>query len=63
MMLESQMLIATLLQLFMQGVTALPLHDSCLTAGSEAAVTEAAMRANFTKLTGGFEAKITISVS
>jgi hypothetical protein len=63
MMQESEMLIATLRQLFTQGVTALPLHDSCLTAVSEAPAAEATMRAIFANLTGGADASIKTTIS
>jgi hypothetical protein len=55
---ESEMLIATVLRLFREGVTALPLHDAVLVAVSEAGRAEAAMREAFAGLTDGARASI-----
>jgi hypothetical protein len=60
---ESEMLIETLLQLFGRGITALPLHDSVLTAVSEAQAAEATMRAVFTTFTGGAPASLKTTIA
>jgi hypothetical protein len=52
MLIESEMLIDTLLTLYAQGVTALPLHDSVLVAASDAPLAECAMHASFERSTG-----------
>jgi hypothetical protein len=62
MLLESEMLIATVLALFGRGITALPLHDSVLEAASQAAAAEETMRASFTRLTGGAHASLKTTV-
>lgn len=59
---ESDMLIATLLELFGRGIAALPLHDSVLTGISEAPAAEATMRTVYVDFTGGASASIKTTI-
>jgi hypothetical protein len=52
MLIESEILVDTLLTLYAQGVTALPLHDSVLVAASDARLAERAMHASFERSIG-----------
>ena len=55
---ESEMLIASVLQLFRRGITALPLHDSVLCAVSDTSIAEGTMRAVFANLADGAHASL-----
>jgi hypothetical protein len=60
MRIESDMLIAAVTALFKQGITALPLHDSVLVAGSHGEVAKKVMEAAFRQHTGSIRATVKI---
>jgi hypothetical protein len=62
MMLESEILIMALELLASAGITALPLHDSVLVAGSQSDAAKAIMQEAFTTITGSVRAKLSVQL-
>jgi hypothetical protein len=60
MRIESDMLIVAVTALFKQGITALPLHDSVLTARSHGEAAKSVLEAVFRRHTGGIRATVKI---